>query len=63
MTTNQYHSKFWNWKGWDYIKWPFAAILLGMILFIIWCHLTKTQTPIHHFVSSCLSGKQCDLTE
>lgn len=35
-----YPSAFWNWRGWDFIKWPFALFLLAGILWVIW---TKAQ--------------------
>ena len=42
-----YPNKFWAWRGWDFIKWPFGMAILAGILWIIWCHNTR-QKPINN---------------
>lgn len=42
-----YPSKFWNWVGWDYLKWVTGAVILAGILWVIWCHNTN-QKPVEN---------------
>lgn len=31
-----YDNKFWNWPGWQPIKWIFGILIMFVVLWVIW---------------------------
>lgn len=43
-------SAFFNWKGWDYLKWPFGMLILSFVLWALSANssATRFQEQMNH---------------